>query len=53
MAHLRPNHRLLLLQEWAAANGVPLTIKDPRANTTSYYRLEEDPGVPTNILQAC
>ncbi len=42
---------LLLLQEWAAANGVPLTIKDPRANTTSYYRLEEDPSVPTNILQ--
>ena len=43
---------LLPLQEWAAANGVPLTIKDPRANTTSYYRLDEDPvGVPTNILQ--
>ena len=47
-----PSSRSLFVrQEWAAANGVPLTIKDPRANTTSYYRLEEDPGVPTNILQ--
>lgn len=33
------------------ANGVPLAMKDPRANTTSYYKFEEDSVTPTNILQ--
>jgi hypothetical protein len=41
--------RLVLLQEWAAANSVALPVRDQRANTTSYYRFEEE--VPTNILQ--
>ncbi len=36
-------------QEWASANGVALPVRDQRANTTSYYRFEEE--VPTNILQ--
>jgi hypothetical protein len=36
-------------QEWAAANSVALPVRDQRANTTSYYRFEEE--VPTNILQ--
>ena len=39
-----------LPQEWAGANCVPLPVRNDRANTTSYYRFEEE--VPTNILQA-
>ena len=40
---------VFLQQEWAAANSVALPVRDQRANTTSYYRFEEE--VPTNILQ--
>ena len=40
---------VVLRQEWAAANSVALPVRDQRANTTSYYRFEEE--VPTNILQ--
>ena len=38
------------LQEWANANCVALPVRNDRANTTSYYRFEEE--VPSNILQA-
>lgn len=40
---------LCATQEWASANSVALPVRDQRANTTSYYRFEEE--VPTNILQ--
>lgn len=40
---------VVLRQEWAAANSVALPVRDQRANTTLYYRFEEE--VPTNILQ--
>lgn len=37
------------LQEWAAANSVPLPARHDQNNSTSYYRFQEP---PTNILQA-